>query len=412
MRSDLDQLMQEYNLDTILVLGDETPNTQREYLTNRAAAHGEIIKKRGETAVFIVNGMEVDEAAKSGLIVRNMWDFGLSELLKTHKSDRDAIQRGFYQNIFATLGVRGRVGLYGAASVNRTANLVTLLMDSTLGVEMVVGGDAARLFDRMYETKDETEIAAMREAGTLTSQLVRETWEFIAGHYATGREIGSQIVDAAGKPLTIGAVKSFIRARASELELDEEDTIFAQGRDAGVPHSRGEAGDVLQVGRSIVFDIFPRKIGTGYFHDMTRTWCIGQAPAEVQAAYDDVMHIFKATTAAMNVGVPNKDFQVMTLDYFESKGHPTSRSHPGTANGYVHSLGHGLGLNVHEAPALSEYATQSLKSGNVVTVEPGLYYPERGYGVRVEDTFYLDPDGKLVSLTDFPYDLVLPIRYR
>jgi Xaa-Pro aminopeptidase len=412
MKADLDRLMEELKLDAIVVLGDETPNSQRAYLTNRAPAHGQIFKKRGEQAVIIVSPMEIDEAAKSGLVVRSMWDFGLNELMKTHRNDREAIQRGYYQNIFQRLGIQGRVGLYGAAEVNRTAGLVTLLMDSALNVQMVIGGEEAKLFDRLYETKDAAEIAAMKEAGALTSQLVRDTWDFISGHVATGREVGSPVVDAQGKPLTIGAVKRFIRRRATELDLTEEDTIFAQGRDAGVPHSRGEADDVLQVGRSIVFDIFPRKIDTGYFHDMTRTWCIGHAPAEVQAAYDDVMHTFRAALGAMKVGVENKLTQIMALDYFESKGHPTNRTQPGTSEGYVHSLGHGLGLNVHEAPSLSEYSTQTLAPGNVITVEPGLYYPERGFGVRVEDTVYFDEQGVLHSMTDFPYDLVLPIRYQ
>jgi Xaa-Pro aminopeptidase len=392
-------------------LGDETPNTQREYLTNRTSAHGDIFKKRGEPAVFIVNPMEVEEAAKSGLIVKTRHDFGWDALSKQHKGDAEAIQRGLFKNIFETLGISGKVGLYGAAEVNYIVSLAMMLMDSTLNIQIVAGGDSSKLFAKMYETKDDQEIMWLREAGVLTSQLVRDTQAFISEHYAASLEIGTPITDADGKPLTIGRVKQFIKQRATELGLNEEDTIFAQGRDAGFPHSRGEPDDVLEVGRSIVYDIFPRKTDTGYFHDMTRTWCIGVAPADVQAAYDDVMHVFKQTREGFKKAEDNKSFQIMALDYFESKGHPTHRSAPGTMDGYVHSLGHGLGLNIHEAPGFGLYSASKLTEGNVFTVEPGLYYPDRGYGVRVEDTVYLDETG-CHTLTDAPYDLVIPIKQK
>ncbi len=144
---------------------------------------------------------------------------------------------------------------------------------------------------------------------------------------------------------------------------------------------------------------------------MTRTWCIGQALADVQQAYDDVMHVFNDVKATLKVGASSRSFQIKTLDYFESQEHPTNRTQPGTLSGYFHGLGHGLGLNVHEAPYFGENRPDSaLAPGMVFTVEPGLYYPDAGFGVRVEDTVYLDQDGTLQTLTDFPTDLALPLR--
>ena len=101
----------------------------------------------------------------------------------------------------------------------------------------------------------------------------------------------------------------------------------------------------------------------------------------------------------------------MTLDYFEAKGHPTARTHPGGHDGYVHSLGHGVGLDIHEEPRLSIAPGNDtlLMPGHVVSVEPGLYYPERGFGVRIEDTIALQADGSVLNLTHFPYDLVVPM---
>ena len=99
----------------------------------------------------------------------------------------------------------------------------------------------------------------------------------------------------------------------------------------------------------------------------------------------------------------------MTCDFFEDRGHPTIATNTKTEEGYVHSLGHGLGLAVHEEPRFSDVPsnTDVLKPGHVFTVEPGLYYPERGYGIRIEDVIWIAPDGVIHNLTDFPKELVV-----
>ncbi|MBZ0278902.1 MAG: aminopeptidase P family protein, partial [Anaerolineae bacterium] len=174
---------------------------------------------------------------------------------------------------------------------------------------------------------------------------------------------------------------------------------------------RGNDSAALKVGQSIVFDLFPRQPG-GYHHDTTRTWCIGYAPPEVQAAYDDVMQAFSiAVNAYAEPGQPVHTMQDAVLDFLEGQGHLTIRSKPGTHDGLVHDLGHGFGLNIHERPLLSHVQKRDIfQVGNVITIEPGVYYPERGYGVRIEDAFYIDENGALVTLTDFHKQLVLPLR--
>ncbi len=186
--------------------------------------------------------------------------------------------------------------------------------------------------------------------------------------------------------------------------------IFAQGHDAGVPHSRGADSDPVRLGEPIVFDLFPREPG-GYFHDMTRTWCVGHATPEVQAIYDTVMAAYRELIAMCKPGLPTSDVQRMVCELFEDTGHKTVLNAPGTTEGYVHSLAHGVGLNVHEAPYFPTYGQSYILSpGNVFTIEPGLYYPERGYGVRIEDTVYLNEEGAIDVLTDCPYDLVIPLQ--
>jgi Xaa-Pro aminopeptidase len=99
-------------------------------------------------------------------------------------------------------------------------------------------------------------------------------------------------------------------------------------------------------------------------------------------------------------------------DYFEGQGHRTTRSHPGTTEGYVHSLGHGVGLSVHEHPRLAETAMPEEKvlAGMVLTIEPGLYYPGDGFGIRVEDYVWIDPEsGQSEIIGAFDKDLVIPL---
>jgi Xaa-Pro aminopeptidase len=263
------------------------------------------------------------------------------------------------------------------------------------------------LLDAANLTKDPDELEKMRDIGLRTGEVLQATWDFIASHKADG----DRVVNGDGEALTIGAVKGFVRRALLDRGLEDTGMIFAQGRDGGFPHSRGDAETPLQVGQPIVFDLFPREVGGGYFHDVTRTWCIDTAPDEVREVYNTVMESFDIAVESFSVGKPTHLMQEAVLDYFERKGHPTQRSAPSTSVGYVHSLGHGVGLEIHERPSLSHILKEDVfQAGNIFTIEPGLYYPEKGYGVRVEDTFAVTPDGQLVSLTPFRKDLILPLK--
>ena len=161
----------------------------------------------------------------------------------------------------------------------------------------------------------------------------------------------------------------------------------------------------------VVYDIFPCEAGGGYFFDMTRTFCLGYAPPEVEKAYQDVYDCVEKLIAAYKVGTETRKYQQMTCEFFESRGHPTIATDTKTEQGYVHSVGHGLGLWVHEEPRFSDVPsnTDVLQPGHVFTVEPGLYYPERGYGIRIEDVIWIDPDGVIHDLTDFSKELVINV---
>ena len=410
MKADLDRLMQKYNIDVLFVIGGEEASMIRNYMLNGADATAWVIKKRGEEPVVIAGSqMEVDGAKKSGHHVYTRFEFGLADFQKQFKNDLGAVERALFESIFKTLDLRGRVGFYGTADVMRTVWLLSEVIPTLPGVELVHDFAASELFQEAYSTKDADEIAKLKEAGRLASEVVAAVWEFIAGHRA---DADGNLVDTDGKPLTIGDVKRFVRMQNFERGLENaEGMIFAQGRDGATGHGAGEDPMILRTGQAIVFDYFPRMMDNGYFHDLTRTWCIGYAPPEIQALYDQVMIAFNTCQDSLKVGDPGSRYQNMVNDYFESLGHKTSRTHPGATDGYFHSLGHGVGLNVHEAPWMRNYPYgEPLGVGSVFTLEPGLYYPDLGYGMRIEDTVYFDSNGVLQNLTDFKYDLVLKLH--
>jgi Xaa-Pro aminopeptidase len=168
----------------------------------------------------------------------------------------------------------------------------------------------------------------------------------------------------------------------------------------------------MTLGKTIVFDIFPAEQGGGYFYDFTRTWSLGYATPEAQALYDQVQEIYNQVVENLDLNASFVDYQRMTCEYFESKGHKSQLNTTAPLDGYVHSLGHGVGLNIHERPAsgLTAGPDNILKPGVVITIEPGLYYPEKGMGFRIEDTYWVRTDGKIELLAEYPYDFVLPMK--
>ena len=409
MKRDLDRLMAERSLDGFLVLGEGHGPVMR-YLTSGGYFEGALLlKPRGEEVTLVHGMMERDTAVATGLRTINREEhFNGYELLKEFGGDRLAASAAYIARAMEMVGLRGRVGVYGLQDAGASLALMAKVKEQIEGIE-IVGEYGETLFSQAFVTKDDAELEILQRAGRLTCAVVGDVQAFIQAH-KVGRD--ETLLKGDGEPLTIGNVKAFMRGRLHANGLQEDHgTIFSQGRDAGVPHNAGDPEMPLQLGRTIIFDIFPTT-EEGYFHDLTRTWSLGYATDEVQEAYDQTKEIFDRVMAALELGRPTRDYQIMTCDYYESKGHKTVRSHPGTEEGYVHGLGHGIGLEIHEGPRFShgEGENTVLLPGHVVTIEPGLYYPSRGFAVRVEDAVAYNEAGELIWLTDYPYDLVIPMK--
>lgn len=407
MKADLDRLMAERDLQAVVVVGEELYSAERDYLGNGARVTGGlVIKTRDAAPVMFVNPMEIEEATASGLEAVSWQQLGWAQLLQEAEGERERIQARLWQRALQHVQAPpGRVGVYGTAAAQKLVELLPDLQELD-GYEFC-GERGLTLFDEASMTRDGDEMLRIRRVADGTNATLRATWDFIAGH----RAIDDVVCDAAGRPLTIGALRRHVRRILLEHDLEDTGMILAQGHDAGFPHSRGQDEQPLRCGQTLVFDLFPREFGGGYHHDVTRTWCPGYVPDEVATIHDDVARAFQiALDAWAEPGQPACELQEAVLDFFEDAGHPTARSEPGTSVGYVHSLGHGLGLAIHERPSLSHLGDDRLQVGNVISIEPGLYYPERGLGLRLEDTVTIDEGGALVTLTDFHKEPLLPLQ--
>lgn len=410
MKAEIEALMKENNIDALLVHGDAFHNPAMVYLTGGGhVTHADLIWPRNTPATLHCNAMERDEAAKTGLAVRTMAEFPFKPLLEQAGGDNALAVALRYKKMFADLGLeQGRVALYGQMEIGPMYSILERMAELLPKMEFVGFFQDPILLPAMM-TKEEEEIERIRKVGKITTEVVGRVADFLTRQHV---EAGT-LVHSDGKPVTIRDVKSRIDLWLAELGAENpEGTIFAIGRDAGVPHSSGNPTDLLKLGQTIVFDIFPCETGGGYFHDFTRTWSLGHASDEAQQLYDQVLGVYRQVLSELTLNAPFKRYQARTCQLFEAMGHPTVQSQPETSEGYVHSLGHGVGLRVHEMPFAGINAGEKdiLAPGTVFAVEPGLYYPSRGMGFRVENTFATRPDGSFETLAEYPYDFVLPMK--
>ncbi len=410
MKNQIDALMEAQQLDALLITGSAIHNPAMVYLTGGGhVTNADLIKRRGSTGVLFCNPMERDEAARSGLEIRLYSDYPLRPLLEQSGQNFPRAMALRYQKMLADAGLtHGRIALYGKVEAGPLYATLDELKRVAPEIEWVGFVQDPILLPAMM-TKDPDEIARIRQMGKITTEVVARTADFLTKHAVKGEVL----VRADGQPLTIGEVKGKINLWLSELGAENpEGTIFAIGRDAGVPHSSGNAADLLRLGQTIVFDIFPCEAGGGYYYDFTRTWSLGYASNEAVQLYQQVKDVFDNLIEELKVNTPFKHYQQRTCDLFEKLGHPTVHSDPNTQEGYVHSVGHGVGLHIHEMPFSGFTASDEdiLLPGTVFTMEPGLYYPSRGMGFRIEDTYLTRADGTFEALAEYPYDFILPMR--
>ncbi len=389
MLRELDTLMRERALDALIVPMHEAMHPSFRWLTRGAkVTRGYAIRLPDREPVLITYPMERDEAAATGLNVRLVSELGYERIFRSAPNPAEAYAE-LFTNALRDLGAGPSIAFFGNAPLQLYLGLTDAMERRGWRVARSNGEDLIQL---ARKRKEPWEIEAIRSVGERTEQVVD-------GVRALLRE--------ARPGLTIGDLKSFVSTEIVRLGmLEDHETILSQGRDAGIPHSRGDATALVRPSVPLVIDIFPADQSSGYFVDLTRTFCIGPIPDELRRLHDDVLEAFHRAREAMRPGTRASDYQALVCELFEAKGYPTQRSHPSTLEGYVHGLGHGVGLEIHEKPSFSLIPSNAdmIEVGDIVTIEPGLYFPDRELGVRIEDTFVV-AEGGVESLCRSDYGL-------
>ncbi|MEX1247249.1 MAG: Xaa-Pro peptidase family protein [Anaerolineales bacterium] len=408
MKSDLPALMEANKLDALLVFGDALHNPAMVYFTGVAHVNEALlVLKRGGQPVLFCYNMERDEAAATGMTARSLTDYNFPAIVKECNGDYAFARARLFQRMLTDAEVTGgRVAVYGRQELGVGYRLLEGIAELLPNIEFV--GEAQNsVMLQARATKDPFEIERQRRIQKQTTEVVGQLADYLSAQKAKE----GVLVDKDGESVTVGSVKAKINLWLAERGLDNpHGTIFAPGAEGGVPHSMGSADAVLKPGEPIVFDIFPVEAGGGFWADFTRTWCLGHASDQAQKLYDDVRYAYETIMAELKADEPCASFQKRACEIFKQRGHPTVGDDPTTKVGYVHSLAHGLGLDVHEPPSFYPISKDVLRRGMVVTIEPGLYYPERGLGMRLEDAVYIRPDGKPEILAEYPLDLVIPLK--
>lgn len=241
------------------------------------------------------------------------------------------------------------------------------------------------------ETKSDTEVEKIRGVQEHTEAAMERAIEAIRESEVEGDTLYRE-----GQPLTAEGLKRIVAFALLERDCIGKDTIVACGDQGCDPHNKG-AGP-LKANRTIIIDIFPRSSDSGFYGDLTRTVVKGQASSSVRKIYETVAEGQEIVFDRLKAGADGTEIHHAVTAHFEQQGFKSGQA-DGRMQGFFHGTGHGVGLDIHEPPRISKRG-DVLRTGHVVTVEPGLYYPGVG-AVRIEDLVVVT-EGGYRNLTTCP----------
>lgn len=355
-REKLWQKIREKELDAFLLVnveGSEQPNLR--YLTGFTGSFGILVL--AEAALFITDPRYTEQAkAEVDLPVSEVRGRWLPQVVEKLRQ----------------MGIR-RVGI---GSVRTTLYLFEELKKEGEGLEFVPVGAPV---EELRRVKTEAEIQKIKEAVELTEAGL----EWILKRIRPGMT---------EKEVALELEFWYRKEGADDVAFE---LIVAAGPQSALPHHRA-GNQVLRKGEVVLFDIGARV--DGYCADITRVVALGEADPEVLRIYKLILSANEAGIRTVRAGVSGKDVDYQARRLIEEAGY---------AENFGHGLGHGLGLEVHEGPRLSTTSEDVLVAGNVVTVEPGVYFPKK-FGIRIEDVVAVSEDGAR-TLSSFPKEELLVV---
>jgi Xaa-Pro aminopeptidase len=340
------------------------------------------LKRTGEDPIIIVNQMEFQRAKKQSIIkdVRSYLDYNYLETLKSVKDKQLGIIKFIVSIIEKELDKGTRICVPPDFSV---------LMADMLRTEGLTLEPKFGVIEKARETKDTQEVETIKEIQRINEEATSKAIDLIANS-----DVGSnKTLLSQGEPLTVGKLKSFFGHQLLENGcIPEEDIIIACGPKSSDPHYVGQQEDILKANQPIVLDIYPRSIQKRYWTDMTRTIVKGKASNKLKHMFETVLQAKNVSLDAIQAGALGSHVYYLCCAILEKAGYETTRNGKKVIIGMTHGLGHGVGLQIHERPRMSEFAIYPLRKQVVVTVEPGLYDPQIG-GVRLEDIIEVTKSG-------------------
>jgi Xaa-Pro aminopeptidase len=332
--------------------------------------------------------MELARMGDLGLELHPWEEFGIDELLRSDRTP-DEIRDELALRICRGLGIEDAVVPFWfplQLADHLRANGVRLRADR-------------QFFADRRRVKSAAELAGIRRA-----QAAAQAGMEVARDLLRRAEPNGAGLVADGEPLTVERIKLAMSRAFVEHGTSSDEFIVSHGPQSAVGHEAGSGQ--LAAGEPIVIDIWPRDNESACFTDMTRTFVVGDPPADVVEWQRLCKEALDRSLAAVKPGVTGREVNDAACEVFERAGYPTPRTKEDgkpLSDGFFHSLGHGVGLSVHEEPNLGLIGDKELVPGDVVSVEPGLYREGFG-GCRLEDLVLVTDDGA-ENLTSFPYEL-------
>jgi Xaa-Pro aminopeptidase len=370
-----------------LLVSESYHNADMYYATGFLAPDRFVYLCKDNVGYLFVSQMEYERARKESKVneVHSLEEYGYTDRLRDVK-DADVALADTLAAVLSSFNVK---------KVRVPGDFPILLGDMlrARGLEVV---PVQRLFEGERSIKSPDEVEKIRRAQAVNEKAMARAVGIIRRSKAR-----NGVLYYGGKPLTSEFLQREIEMEFIENGYDTTGSIVAAGPRSADPHFAGEGA--VKENEPIVIDIYPYGKKDRYFADMTRTVVKGKPSPEIQKMYDAVLEAQKLALGAIRAGVTGKQINDLVCEYFEEHGYGTTRTK--SADGFIHSTGHGVGIDIHEQPSIGESGLEPLMPGQVVTVEPGLYKQGIG-GVRIEDMVVVTDHGN-VNLTKFPKKMVV-----
>ena len=371
--------------NAVLIVAASEQDANLYYATRFRAPDPFAFVRIGGRKILVMSDLEVDRA-KSESRVDEVLSFSKLQAQVKQKTAGPAGVAEVLDFLFKERGV-ARLKVPGSFPVSLADRLRAKGYDVGIGQEP---------FFPERTVKSREEVEAIRETVRLTEGAIRSAIDVIAQSEIRGKELW-----LGGRPLTSELIRKHLHLALMGSDCLAKETIVAGGVQACDPHCVGSGP--LAAHEPIVLDVFPVSMKSYYYADITRTVVKGRPSEKIQTMHRLVREGQEIGFKMLKPGVDGQAVHQAILAHFEKNGFRTGELN-GRMQGFFHGTGHGLGLEIHEAPRVGA-VSDILQAGQVVTVEPGLYYLDAG-GIRIEDDVLITETGCEV-LSSFPRTLVL-----